>query len=694
MATKLENWASKPKSDVYEHCAKFYKVLADAYKNRKEADDAIQDYWRIYNAELDDNQMYQPEGTAAYIPVVRDAINARTKRALRQLFPNKFSHVEAVGSDSQNPQPQLALLEHYIRVTKLKSTVRSMLVAGDVTGQWNLYIDWYKTTRNVSGIIKRNAQLQTEDGVPLEVEDDTTTIETATEEKLTTQMPDIVDFATEDLVVIPPTCNDINRADISCLKLRLSKAQVKHLVSDGLFILPNGSKVSDWVKGKKVNEERNPAKDRTSDAGIKTSGTNEYVLIYWAQAYVEFEKGKKSLADVYFAGEEELIGIVKAPQWGQKRSILSAPVERIAGSFNGVSRVEAVKSLQWALNDFWNMGQDSATYSMMPIVMTDPEKNPNYASMTLGLGAVWLTSPQATQFASFPQLWKDTAEKCDHIKSQINMALDVNEMMVGQMPKGRKNAPMVGAQQQESSVAVIDMAERFEEEILNPLMELIFEYDAQFRDEELSVVTMGEIGVKATVQSIPLMQWGERYFFQWTGTSFTMNTSRIQQQISLMNVLRGMPPQQMGGLRLDITPILENLVNNTFGVELGGKILVDERNQHTVPPEVEDEMLLNGIMLDVHEADDDAHHMQIHQLAGQKTGDPSGMIRTHIQKHAKQMQMKRERANPNPKGQIGVPGGAPPQQGQPGVAGTPRLGAQVAPQRPMQQPAGAIPTAG
>ena len=685
---KMENWASDQESDVYKHCLKFYEKINSAYKNRKQADDAIKDYWCIYNAEIDNNQTYQPQGTAAYLPVVRDAINARAKRALRQLFPNKYSHVEAVGTDSLNPKAHLALLEHYIRLTKLKSIVRSMLVAGDVTGQWNVYLDWYKVTRNVTGMVKRNPELQDDKGLDLGIADATVEVDESDDSELTIQMPDVIDFATEDLAVIPPTCNDINRADITCLKLRMSKGQVKHLVDDGLFVLPEDSDVSDWVSGHKpTNDERNAPKDRTDDAGIKTTGTTDYVLIYWAQAYVEFEKGKRSLADVYFAGENDLIGIVKAPQWGQKRSILSAPVERVAGSFHGISRIEPVKTLQWGLNDFWNMGTDSATYAMMPIVMTDPEKNPNYAMMTLGLGAVWPTNPTSTSFASFPALWKDAAGMCENIKQQINVALDVNEMMLGGQPKGRKNAPMVGAQQQESSVAVIDLAERFEEEILNPLMELMFEYDAQFRDEELTVMTQGEIGIKAKMEVIPKFQWGERYFFQWTGTSFTMNTARIQQQISMMNVLRGIPPQQLNGLRLDVTPILENLVDNTYGVELGSKILIDERNMHTVPPEIEDEMLLNGIMVETHQADDDAAHITVHQAAAQKSSDPTGLMRTHIQKHMKQMQVKREAASPPPpQGQQGVPGGAAP-----GVAGTPRPGSQVAPQRPMQQPAGAIP---
>lgn len=91
-----------------------------------------------------------------YVPAVRDAINARSKRALKQLFPNKYTHVEAVGSDPQTPGPQLSLLEHYIRSTNLKSVVRSILISGDVTGQWSLYIDWKRNYKTITDFVKRN----------------------------------------------------------------------------------------------------------------------------------------------------------------------------------------------------------------------------------------------------------------------------------------------------------------------------------------------------------------------------------------------------------------------------------------------------------------------------------------------------------------------------------------------------------
>ena len=46
-----------------------------------------------------------------------------------------------------------------------------------------------------------------------------------------------------------------------------------------------------------------------------------------------------------FVGRTEGAKIAnKAPQWGQKRPVLSAPVDRLSGSFNGVSQVSPLIS--------------------------------------------------------------------------------------------------------------------------------------------------------------------------------------------------------------------------------------------------------------------------------------------------------------------------------------------------------------
>lgn len=684
-----DNLASDPTSEIYQKALALFPVIESAYINRKEADEAIEEYWHIFNAEADDNQSYQGN-TRSYIPAVRDAIAARAKRTVKQLFPRKYKHVEAVGSDPRPPEAQLSLLEHYIRAIKLKSICRTMLVSGDVTGQWNLYVDWRKTTRTVADLITRNRILHTVEGSEVELEDPEEADEEVEPVDVTTQGPTVVDFATEDLVVIPPTCNDIEDADITCIKLRISKSLMKKFIDEGTFVLTDAeSDLSEWISDHKGLDTVNPPKQRTEAVGINTRGTDKYACVYEAHVRMKWDDGNEYLTYVYFAGETELIGIIKAPQWGQKRPIISAPVERVEGSFNGKSKVDPVKCIQWNLNDFWNMGQDSAMYSMMPIVMTDPLSNPNYAAMVLGLAAVWPVDPNKTKFQAFPSLWKDSVALCAAMKSQIWESLDVNEMMMGRMPAGRKNNQMVGSQQMEQSVAIMDAASRFEEEILNPLMERMFEYDTQYRDESIQVLKQGELGVRAAMTEIEPQQWGERYYFQWAGTSFILSMQLMQQQIATMNVLRGIPPQQLGGLTLNIAPILKMMVDNVFGPELGSQILTDDRNRFTIPADIEDEMMTNGIPAQVHPADDDVQHIPQHQKSAQATGDPQGLIRAHLAEHMKQFQAKQQAAmaaqqQQKPPGVPGVPGGA-----RPGVPGTPRPGAQPAPQRITQNPPGA-----
>ncbi len=109
-ADPIANWTDKPDSAAYEAALKLYPLVDKAYKNKEEQNDRIEEYWNVMNAQPDANQQYIGNSTG-YIPAVRDALNARAKRALKQLFPANHKHVEAVASDGRTPYTQLALLE-------------------------------------------------------------------------------------------------------------------------------------------------------------------------------------------------------------------------------------------------------------------------------------------------------------------------------------------------------------------------------------------------------------------------------------------------------------------------------------------------------------------------------------------------------------------------------------------------------
>ena len=701
LADPVEQWADKPDSAPYQDALKLYTPINKAFENKDSQANMIEEFWNIYNATPDPNQQYSGN-SQGYIPAVRDAINARSKRALKQLFPANGQHVQGMSADGKNPSTQLALLEHYIRKTHLKEIVRSDLVAGDVTGQWNLMLDWTTTERTITNLVRRNPivkQMEGEDVSDLGLEDPTEEEEATEQEEVTEQGPDIVDFATEDLAVVPPTCNDLQKAEIVALRLRMSQTQVRRMIDQGTFVLPAQTTVEEFCDPDNSRDKHNPPKRQTKEVGVKLGGTDKHAIVYMAYTRLDFdekddegERLPKQSALIFYSGQTEIVGLIKNPLWSGKVPIISKPVERIKGSFFGKSKIDPVKFLQWNLNDFHNMGQDAAMYTVLPIWAADPIKNPNWASMVMGLAAVWPIAPDDIKPITQPQLWKESAQMCDMLKRQIYESMDVNEMMMGKMPQGKKNNQLLGSLMQEQQVNITDHASRYEEEMLNPLLEMMFEFDQQFRDAEVMVQARGEIGAQAALQEVPIQQWGERYYFSWKGTDFMLGMQRLQQQIAWMNVLKGVPPQLLNGRRLDVTPILEAGTENLFGPELGPRILIDERNKYTIPPEVEDEILANGMDVEVHEADDDVRHMQSHMRAAAVNGDMLGKYRNHMMLHAAQMQKKQQMQMAAKQGQgPGAPGG--PGGAGPGVAGTPRPGAQPAPggPRPAQNPPGAIP---
>ena len=170
-----------------------------------------------------------------------------------------------------------------------------------------------------------------------------------------------------------------------------------------------------------------------------------------------------------------------------------------------------------------------------------------------------------------------------------------------------------------------------------------------------------------------------------------MGAQRVQQMITFMNVLRGMPPQAMQGRSLDVTPIIDYASEVILGPTIAPQVIVDNRHKIAVDPHLENEILHNNMDMPVNPLDDDAEHIQVHQEGARTTGDPDGRFRLHIMAHIAQANAKAQQAAPQqPKGLPGMPG-APGVAGTPAQgAGAPRIGAAPGQQRPLQQPPGAI----
>jgi hypothetical protein len=208
------------------------------------------------------------------------------------------------------------------------------------------------------------------------------------------------------------------------------------------------------------------------------------------------------------------------------------------------------------------------------------------------------------------------------------------------------------------------------------------------------------MGLRAGMERIPPIQMDRHHQFRWFGVEQARGAQQIQQQIAAMNVIRGIPPQQLAGYTVNLVPIITQLVENTFGPRLAPLVFVSPEAQMPVPVEQENMLMAEGFEAPVHPQDDDQQHIQAHMgllralQAGQGSSGSPKKIQSHIFKHvqaaqAKQQAMMQQQMQAQ-QGQQGIPGGAIGGAPQSGVAGTPRIGAQPGQPR-MQGPPGQIP---
>ena len=656
-----------------------YKHILKGFDDQFGRSSDIEDFWDIYHSRLGSHQYYQGNANI-FMPIVYEAVRARVTRFTNQIFPSSQRYVECTSSDGTIPSSIVALAEHYARRARLRDKLPALLVNGDVEGQFSVYVYWNKATRHVV-----TREMVPEGNVPGAPE-----IEDIVEQEIESAHPAIEIIADADILVLPATAESINDAlqsggSVTIIR-RWSKAKLEQLIDDDEIDGKLGRALIEELSNDAASVRPDKEKKMVDAAGIRSDGRGKYALLYETWGMVKTSEGRR-LCRTYYASEDKILSCKRNPYWNDRCPLISAPSQKAQGSFKGRSLIAPVADLQYFANDTLNEAADSAAYAMLPIVMTDPEKNPRTSSMVMSLAAVWLTNPNDTKFATFPQLWRDGMEIVAALKQEIFQTLSVNPAMIAQGAKKKLSQAEVANEQQVDILTTADAVTTLESAILTPLISFFIELDHQYRDADIMVRSYGSMGKRANMETVKPLQMNNRYEFRWFGVEQARNVQQVQQQIAALNVIKGIPPQLYQGYKLNAAPFIAQLAENAFGPRLGPLIFEDLRSQIDDDPKLEVEMAVDGIESPVHPLGNHQMAMQLLGKALQATRDPTGVIRTQLMKHqAILMEQAQAQAQAmQPKGQPGGPGGAGP-----GVAGGPRPGAQPAPQRPAQQPPGAI----
>ena len=668
---------------VREALLDIYKDIEKGFEGQAERSDANMDYWDLYNNILGANQFYQGN-SEIFVPIIYNAINARKTRFSNQLFPVSGRYIEVTTEDGAMPQAEMALLENYIRRAKLRTRVAPAIVKnGDIEGQMTIQVTWQEHKRHVVQRVHKAPEVE---GEPADTGDDDDKVEDIEEETIRGGGPHVDVIADSDLLLLPATAADLSQAlrdggSVTTI-CRWTKTKLMRMVAEEEIDKDAGEELLEEMKKEAKPGEVDKPKAMVDAAGIK--GVGKFALVYRTWTVLKIGEERR-LCLCYFGGPDRLLSCKRNPYWSDRIDIFSAPVNKVEGSFKGISLLQSVATLQIQANDAVNEGMDSAAYALMPIVMTDPERNPRVGSMILSLAAVWETDPNSTKFAQFPPLWKDALEIVAACKTEIFQTLSVNPAQITQaMGKAKKpNQAEIANEQQVDILTTADAVTVIEDEIFSPMAGFMLELDHQFRDETILVRAYGETGMRASMQEIPPIQMNKHYEFRWFGVEAARNAQQVQQQIAFINVVKGIPPNMYPGYKLDLGPALAQGFENTFGPRIAPLVFRDARTELSVDPNVENDMLAEGFVVPVHMSDDHEKHLKAHMQRAKTEGDPHGTYRVHIMAHMQALQAAQQahQQNQQPQG-----GGGTPQQG----GGGPRQGAQNVAPRGGQNPPGAI----
>lgn len=637
----------------------------------------INSYWDTYNCELGQGQLYAGRNRL-YAPIVYEAVQARSSRIVNQLFPQTGRHIECMSTDATIPRAALTIGEYYIDNMDLREVIPSLFTSGDIEGQYNLYVSWQTgNRRTVSRVSKK-----VEASPGIEVGKVTDTLE----EDKPLGSPKVEVLSDTDVCILPATSASLDDALDSgggvAIIRRWSKQQIKALIKEEAVDKTEGDKLIESIDNYMGGSGKDSGKKPTSAVGIKQVGRGKWAQIYEIWTELELDEGVR-LCQVFMADKLRILMCRRNPLWCDRCPLISVPVKRVFGSVKGQSLVSPVRALQYFANDVLNEGADSANFALLPITFRDPAYITS--PLILAPGAIWDVPPNSVSFGELPPLWQTAMDVLSSIKAEIFQVLSVNPSMITQSSKKKQSQAEVAQEQQIDILTTADTARILEEGVLTPLINLVMDLDYQYRDHDITARAFGEMGMQANLESVPPFEIRTRYMFRWVGIESSRGAQQMQQKIAAWNVIKSTPPQMYTGRQFDAVPFLMDLTENVFGARLGRLVFKDIREQISIDPEKENEMLSFGHYVPVHPMDNAQEHMVSHKKSLESEGDAFGMKAAHMQEHTLIFMMQQQ-AQQNPQGAQGAGPPGKPGRAQPG----PRQGAQPGAQRPAQQPPGAI----
>ena len=486
------------KREIKKAAEEIFKDVDKGFSDQWERSNATMDYWDIVNCNLGAKQFYNGN-SKIYVPIVHDAVEARKTRFTNQIFPVSGKHVEVTASEDK-PRALMSLLEHYIRKTKLRTKIMPALCKnGDVEGQYTIVVGWRETERHVAMRVKKKPTVDA-GGQQVQVEGEEEFDDIKTEE-IKHSSPTVEIIADNDVLVLPATADSVEGAiddgGSATIIRRWSKAKIRKLIQDEEIDKKEGQDlIAEMVKAEKSTQTPNKKKNMLNAAGIQGEGGLKRAQVFetWTKLKVD---GERRICRIYYGGEKRILSVKRNPYWCDKIPILSAPVEKIEGSFKGVKQdqVRRDTSVRRERCGKRRHGQRrlraASDHNDRPA--EEPARGLDGSQRRGDMG----NEPEGHSVRAIPAALEGSVSDCIQCQGSDFSDLGVNPAMMPQQvtaPGKKPNQAQIANEQQVDILTTADAVTTLEGEILTPMLQWFVWLDHQYRDKDLLIPAFGRDG--------------------------------------------------------------------------------------------------------------------------------------------------------------------------------------------------------
>ncbi len=224
------------------------------------------------------------------------------------------------------------------------------------------------------------------------------------------------------------------------------------------------------------------------------------------------------------------------PFYNKQRPYRDARFLRVVDEFYGRGVTEAMASLQYILNDTFNLTLDNITNTLNPIILINEDLVTKAESLRLAPNAKWFVDPEGVQFVTPPNVGQVGLATIQLLQGFIQDASGASFIAQGQAaPQGRgraqNTASGMGMLLQQNSQAFQFALTELEEQLMIPLLETNYCLAEQFMTEKLPILVGGVRNAPLLEEYVGFEDVFGKYVYNWYGSQGVREQMTLTQQM-------------------------------------------------------------------------------------------------------------------------------------------------------------------